>query len=149
MDSALPLTRRTLLAAGGAGAATLLAGGLLARGPAPRATAASLLHPEAAPVRSIFTPHVGSAFTLRGEDGRSARTRLVEVSDLVRGRPGDEDSFALLFHAAAGESLGQAVVRLEHPVASLGIPLLVSPSGTGRRGQDYSVIVNRRYPTQL
>lgn len=149
MDSALPLTRRSLLAAGGVGALTLAAGGLLTRGEPMRIASGGLLRPEVGPVRSAFTPHVGSAFTLRAEDGRRVRTQLVEVSDLLRGQPDDEDAFALLLHASAGERMPQTVAWLEHPRVKTSVPLLVSPAGTGRRGQDYSITVNRRHPPNV
>jgi hypothetical protein len=143
MDRGLPVTRRTLLAAGGAGVVTLVGGGLV-RGPG----GLPAVGPATVPVRSMFTPHVGSTFTLRGEDGRRVRTRLVSVDDLQRAARGDEDAFGLLLHAPEGERLDQTVARLEHPSIRT-IPLLVSPAGTGARGQDYAIVVNRHSSPKL
>lgn len=150
MDRALPLTRRTLLAAGGVGALTLAGGGLLTRGEAPRVAAGGLIRTGVGPVRSAYTPHVGSTFTLRAEDGRRVRTRLVEIADLSHARRGDDNAFELILQAAAGEPLPEGVSRLEHPRVNTGMPLLVSPTGLPTpRGQDYSIIVNRSGPPQL
>lgn len=143
MDRGLPLTRRTLLAAGGAGAATLAAGGLLRAGSGGTASAAA--QPL---VRSAFAPHVGSVFELADPGGATVRARLDAVEDLTSGRAGSEDQFHLLFHGPRAPLLPQSVAEVRH--GRLGTShLLVSPSGTGRRGQDYSVIVNRPFTGRL
>lgn len=143
MDRGLPLTRRGLLAAGGAGAVTLAAGGLLGALPGSPATLRSVQ-----PVRSLFTPHVGTDVLLRAEGGRRVRTRLVAVEDLRHSARRDENAFGLLLHGDGPDTLEQTLVRMEHPSFRT-VPLLVSPSGTGSRGQDYFVVVNRISPQRL
>jgi hypothetical protein len=124
-----------------------LAGGGLLRGTNAAAPAVSVANVPI-PVRSMFTPHVGSSFTLRAESGRAVSARLVAVQDLRQGRAGDEDAFGLLLHAARGDRLEQSVARIEHPMVQT-LPLLVSPAGTGAAGQDYSIVVNRASSLQL
>jgi hypothetical protein len=143
MDRGLPLTRRSLLAAGGAGAALLTTGGLLrATGPQGERLAESAL------VRSTFTPHVGSTFTLTGDDGRRIRARLDAVSDLRHGPAGSEGAFELLLHGSGSLRLDQTIATLHRPqLRTTG--LLVSPAGTGRAGQDYSIVVNRPHSPRL
>jgi hypothetical protein len=95
--------------------------------------------------RSTFAPLVGSRFELRGTRGASVRARLVEVRDL-RGAPAGskagEGAFALLFHGPRSPRLEQGMYELRHPGVAADRLLLV-PSGTGRRGQDYEVVINQ------
>lgn len=138
------MTRRTLLAAGGAGAVTLVGGGLIRTSGATVRASAPVM-----PVRSMFKPHVGSSFTLVAEDGRRVATRLVSIGDLRHGAREDENAFELLLHGSGDDRLEQAIARLEHRVARPTIPLLVSPAGTGARGQDYAIVVNSHPSTRV
>jgi hypothetical protein len=92
--------------------------------------------------RSTFAPLVGRRFELRGTRGESVRAKLVEVRDL-RGAPAaDERAFALLFHGPRSPRLEQGLYELRHPSVARA-RLLVVPAGTGRRGQDYEVVINQ------
>jgi hypothetical protein len=141
------ITRRGLVAAAGAAVVgvalaetTHLAG--LARGLGEFGVPAYLR-------RSSFAGMVGDRFELLANDGRSV-ARLVAVDDLPAvahggAQAGSEDAFALVFHASGAARLEQDVMTLTHP--RLGrFALLVSPSGTGRHGQDYAAIINRARP---
>jgi hypothetical protein len=141
------ITRRGLVAAAGAAVVgvalaetTHLAG--LARGLGDLGVPAYLR-------RSSFAPLVGDRFELLATDGRAV-ARLVGVDDLPAGgrigaQAGSDDAFALVFHASGATRLEQDVMTLTHP--RLGrFALLVSPSGTGRHGQDYAATINRARP---
>ncbi len=145
MDRALPLTRRALLAAGGAGAVAIAAGGLVR---SPSGMAARPLLPGTTGTRSMFVPLVGSEFVVRPENGRSVRTRLVQIANLTHAPRDDEDAFELLLHGSGSSRMEQTMARLEHPRLRT-LPLLVTPAGTGARGQDYAVVINRHHPPQL
>lgn len=137
------LTRRRLLVLGGTAVATaaVYAGGL------DRLVSAA---PAGSPLlRSRFIPHVGERFRLAARGGRSVYARLDEIHDLSRTRglsaPSSEDGFVLLFHGPRAPRLDQGVLRVRH--RQLGtFDLLVSPAGTGRRGQDYAAVINRVQP---
>jgi hypothetical protein len=150
VDVVLPtqagLTRRSLLQAG----ATAALGALLL--PSLQRVSAVFPAVTAAPgarhlSRSSYAGLVGERFAV-GRDGHGpVRIRLVEIRDLrsnFRGtRPanGRDDAFGLRFHGPRAPRIEQAVHRLHHP--SLGsFELLLAPSGTGRRGQDYEAIIN-------
>jgi hypothetical protein len=95
--------------------------------------------------RSTWEPLVGKRFAVRGEDGVAIQAQLVEVRDL-RGPAGSqadrEGAFALLFHGPRSPRLEQGMYELRRPGVA-GDRLLLTPSGTGRRGQDYEVVVNQ------
>jgi hypothetical protein len=121
------ISRRRLLQLGAAGAVAVAAP--LAAG---RARAGAGI--PVALRRSTYLPLVGERFTVAAGAG-SAALRLVEV----RGR---DDAFALLFHGSGRPRLEQAVRRIAHPAIGTA-ELLMVPAGTGRRGQDYEIVVNR------
>jgi uncharacterized protein DUF6916 len=143
------ITRRGLLAAGGAAVVGLalaelshvsgVAGVLGSRD----AGAPAYLR------RSSFVPLVGDRFVLQSADRRAA-VRLTGVNDLgviaaAGAQAGLDDAFALAFHGSPGTRLDQNVMTLSH--SGLGsFKLLVSPSGTGHHGQDYSAVINRATP---
>lgn len=152
---AAPHTRRRLLAVGGAAALALaiepavrLVERVSAPGPSPRARGSSFLR------TSTFAPLLGERFTLRGDTGGRVPARLVEIRNLRRGaqrgtvRGHAEEAFALRFHAPrSAPRIGQGVHRLHHPALGT-FSLLVTPSGTGRRGQDYEAVINRLHPSR-
>lgn len=138
-------TRRCLLAAGGAAALAATVGDL--RG------VVSVLSEVPVPAhlrRSSYLPLVGERFELIAAGRREVLARLVAVIDLGIGKrarrlAGAEDAFALLFHSSSRPRLEQAVMSLQHPALGR-FQLLVTPAGTGRRGQDYSAAINRAQP---
>ena len=96
--------------------------------------------------RSTFAAHVGEVFTLTTTAGASVRARLADVDDYGRGRVlarvGSDLSFVLVFHAArAAPRLEQDVMAVRHPDLET-FHLLVSPAGTGRKGQDYTAVID-------
>jgi hypothetical protein len=142
------LTRRRLLAAGGAAALAATLGEL--RGVAPVLSEVTI---PAYLRRSSYLALVGERFELIAAGGRGVLARLVAVVDLgvgARVRPlgGAEEAFALLFHSSSRPRLEQDVVSLRHPALGR-FQLLVSPASTGRRGQDYSAVINRARPRAL
>lgn len=95
--------------------------------------------------RSTYGPLLGQRFTLSGSGGPSIGTRLVEIRNLnlSAGPPrAGEEAFALRFHGPRAPRLDQGMYVLRHPRFT-STALLVTPSGTGRRGQDYEVVVNQ------
>jgi hypothetical protein len=149
MDRAVPigqrLTRRGLLASGGftLAAVAIGAGGSLGSAPTRKLPRVPLR-------RSAFARHVGEAFTLRASS-RETRARLALVDDFGGGRlpdkVGSESAFVLIFHAPRhAPRLEQDVMTIRHPRLGT-VDLLVSPAGTGRRGQDYTAVVDTaRHP---
>jgi hypothetical protein len=150
------ITRRGLLAAGGAAVV-----GLALTDAARLTSLAGGLRDVRVPAylrASSFVPLVGDRFELTAANGWAA-VRLVAVNGLGGARapvglagspapsapPVADDAFALTFHASGGARLEQDVMTLRH--TQLGaFQLLVSPSGTGRHGQDYAAIINRARP---
>jgi hypothetical protein len=135
------LTRRRLLELAGLAAITQLP--LLADTPAARITGAT----SGGDVfrRSTYAPLVGRRFAFRGDAGESGHARLVEVRDLggPAGRHAHrEDAFSLLFHGPRAPRLPQGMYELRRPGLARDRLLLV-PVGTGRRGQDYQVVINQ------
>jgi hypothetical protein len=120
------LTRRSLLAGGGAAA---LAFALPAAATAVRSTRSHLR-------RSTYSGLVGQRFAVQGT---SAAIALTAVSDLTAHQRGSEDAFALRFHAPAGVRLAD-VPTLRH--ARLGsFALFLTPGA----GQSYTAVVNRTH----
>jgi hypothetical protein len=157
------LTRRALLAAGGAALATValadagriaaVAARLASPGPSPSAAAGAGLATGGVPAhlrRSTFAGLVGDRFDLTAA-GRRVTSRLIAVDDLRRrggaGAPAPapaprEDAFALVFRSDSGTRLTDDTMTVSH--AELGaFPLFISRSGAGRRGQEYAAVVNR------
>jgi hypothetical protein len=131
------LTRRAVLAAGAGAGVSLAGASWLRAGPTARRPL----------TRATFAPLRGAHFSLRDSDGVAVRARLDEVFDLAGGSSAS-DSFGLLLHGPRTPRLAQSIVRLHHPDAGA-FRLLASPAGTGRRGQDYAIIVNRAAPARL
>lgn len=95
--------------------------------------------------RSTYQPLLGRPFSIRGHGGASVQAKLVEIRDLggpTRQRAGNEGGFALRFHGPRSPRLAQGVYELRRPGLARERLLLV-PSGTGRRGQDYEVVINQ------
>jgi hypothetical protein len=131
-----------MLAGAASATAMLWPSELAAPGTAAAASANPLL-------RSRFVPHIGETFRLAVPGAGAVDVRLDEVLDLGwkrnRAVAGSEDGFTLLFRGPSQPRLGQDVMRVSHP--RLGrLDLLVSPAGTGRRGQDYAAVINRLAP---
>ena len=92
-------------------------------------------------VRSAFTPHVGSRFTLT-VPGASTTTRLSAVDDLGTVlRRNDPHRFSLLFRADERLPGGQGIFRV-HRSGAGDIDLFVVPVDRGVRGHHYQAIVN-------
>lgn len=138
------LTRRRLLELSGAavlGAMIAQAWPLSQTASAPAGTGAAAPHL----LRSGYAGLVGQRFAIAAGGASPLSVRLVEIRDLGRAAPGHEDAFALRFHGPRAPRLEQAVHELRH--SQLGrFHLLLAPSGTGRRGQDYEAIINRLRP---
>jgi hypothetical protein len=149
------LTRRALIAAGGAAlAAAALADASRIAGlatqiasPGPRAASAPAAGGGPAQLRrSTFTGLIGDRFDLATANGR-VTGRLIAVesarSSRVRGSQATpEETFGLVFHAERGPRLPDGIMTVSH--AGLGaFSLFVSRSSAGRRGQEYAAIINR------
>jgi len=139
MDRAVPvgahLTRRRLLQSGGVALVAVAVGELPALASPARGAAALR--------RSTFAPLVGDEFMLD-----DVRVQLAAVDRYGRGRARtarDSDAaFVLIFHAPKrAPRLEQAVMTIRHPRIGA-VELLVSPAGTGRRGLDYTAVVDTR-----
>jgi hypothetical protein len=146
MDCAVPvgagLTRRRLLAAGAGGFAALAVGTVPAARARPTGDRLSTVLR-----RASFSGRVGQTFTLAGAGG-TVRARLAKVDDFgagrIRGLTGSDAAFVLIFHASSSATrLDQDVMAVRHPALGT-FNLLVTPSGTGRRGQDYSAVIDTR-----
>lgn len=82
----------------------------------------------------MFTPHIGSAFTVRVGDHADVLT-LVEVGDLPGGMSQDaREPFTLFFKGASTNILfDQQILALEHPV--LGVTeIMLTPCGRDSGG---------------
>lgn len=141
------VTRRQILATGGAATLATLATHAQSMVPGLSSASAILGGTPRHLRRSSFTPLVGDRFTIADGVRRPVGVRLVEVRDLSKRRAlvGHDEAFALLFHGPGGPRLEQGVHRLRHPALGR-FDLLVTPSGTGRRGQDYETVINRARP---
>jgi hypothetical protein len=152
------LTRRGLLAAGGAALATVAladaariaaVAAQLAGARAGTGTGAALDTGVPAHLRrSTFTGLVGDRFELAAA-GRRVTGRLIAVDELGRGADPSagprEDAFAVVFHSDGRARLRDDTMTVSH--AALGaFPLFISRSGAGRDGQDYVAIINRVSP---
>lgn len=140
------LTRRRLIQASGATAATLYLGALTAGAPA--AFGATAAGAPAYLRRSSYARLTNSAFTAAATGGAKATLRLVEVADLARARSeksfaGRDDAFALTFTGAPGAPLTSAIHELRH--ASLGtFSVFIAPVGRPTRTeQRYEVVIDR------
>ena len=80
----LDASRRAVLAAGGLGAAALVAA------PTPASATASV------PRRSAFVAARGSAVQLRGPSGRRVRAVVADIGDLTGAKAGDPDRYSVL-----------------------------------------------------
>jgi hypothetical protein len=146
-DSQASLTRRRLLQLGAGGVVALTAGGV-------PAVAASALSGPRHLRREVYEGLVGQRFGVLTPGAGGRKLRLLEVGDYggrapaLRHLAGRPDAFTLLFHGPESPRLASEVHRLSHP--RLGrFELLLTPSGTVRGGQDYSVVVNRIRDTRV
>ncbi|WP_348789224.1 hypothetical protein [Leifsonia sp. NPDC080035] len=96
---------------------------------------------DAAPVRSLFSPHVGRTF--RAVDGdRDLTLTLDAVQDLAPdGAPGDENRFVLLF-SARGSTAADGIYRLTRSGVP-GVALFLNPIGPRGTTRTMQAIVNR------
>lgn len=129
------LTRRRLLAFGGAALATAAVPGTArAATGGPRPSWAD---------RDALAARVGDTFVMRSDDGSSVAVRLKSVRDLpgttVRGRSlkGRADAFVLTFKPVSATPAGQSTRTFEHP--RLGSTQLFAVAGDST----YTVVVNR------
>jgi Domain of unknown function (DUF6916) len=128
------LTRRGLLASGGAAGAAAFA----ALNPNVASAITAIGDDPAYLRRSGYARLVGQDFAA-GSWGRTVTLTLAEVAD-VPGRSGRDDAFALLFAGAPGIEGG--IQPLSHP--SLGsFRLMISPVDPTGRSQDYEAVVDR------
>jgi hypothetical protein len=128
------LTRRGLLASGGAAGAAAFA----ALNPGVASAITAIGDDPAYLRRSGYARLVGQDFAA-GSWGRTVTLTLAEVTD-VAGRNGRDDAFALLFAGPPGIEGG--IQPLSHP--SLGsFRLMISPVDPIARSQDYEAIVDR------
>jgi hypothetical protein len=127
------LTRRGLLASGGAAGAAAFA----ALNPSVASAITAIGEDPAYLRRSGYARLVGQDFAAGGW-GRTVTLTLAEVGDV--GKAGRDDAFSLLFVGQAGIESGTQTLR--HP--SLGsFRLMVSPVDPSGRSQDYEAIVDR------
>lgn len=94
---------------------------------------------------SRFAPHVGSRFTASEGTGlwlEEATAQQASPAD----RPGLRgEAFSLLFRSRGGAAMGDGIHTVSHP--ALGpVPLFLVAVGTGRSGQGYQAVVDRRSP---
>ena len=139
MTEATTLTRRRLLAFGGAAAATAMLPGGVARAAGRPTAKASTNWLE----RGAFSSRVGQPFSMAREGGGTIALTLSKVSDL-QGRTskgkslaGRNDSFMLTFKGAGSATAPQGIRSLSHK--QLGSKSLFVVPGAGA----YSVLVNR------
>ena len=140
------LTRRTVLAAGGAGLVAVAVPervGQLLSSSAWASTAPADLTLER------FAPDEGSRFDVRVSPGHKVPVTLIEAADRPGRRPDRRgpsgSAFTLLFGGSAPKAFGDGIYTLVHP--SLGsISLFLVPVGRAVAGQRYEAVVNRRAP---
>ncbi|MGH2876209.1 MAG: DUF6916 family protein [Solirubrobacteraceae bacterium] len=136
------MTRRTLLASGGA---AMVALSLPAEAAAAAHRAHRRRHHRRHPShlrRSSYRPLVGDRFRVVGS---RVHLRLEAVQNLSAGPRGSEDAFALVFRAPRrAPALRGQVPELHHP--RLGsFRLLLSPGMESRHGRPYAAIINRTH----
>ena len=134
-----PISRRTLLQAGG----TLV--GALALGGGAAALSGAGSSPLAGLRRSDYLPWVGATFRLKAGGGPAIRTRLSAVEAVGGGHArASENVFAVVFRQPLSRPLrDQAVVEVHHP-AGFTRSLLVTP--ISRDGLDLAAVINRSSP---
>ena len=83
-----------------------------------------------------FTPAVGEAFIVDGEEGATVELLLVEATHKDAGPHAPRPAFSLLFHGPADPLLPQATYRFQH--ASLGeMEIFIVPLGRDEHGAVY------------
>jgi hypothetical protein len=122
------LNRRSLLAAGGLGAALTPFLG----------EAAHATKPRVAYSRARFLPHLRKKFRVRGPGGRWT-ARLVEIRDLSAVQAGDDQAFGLMFRALR-RGPAQATVTVQR---SRFAPVTLFLVPTDGRHRYYYAVVNR------
>jgi len=136
------LTRRSVVQAGAAGAATLWLGTLNRLG----GTAQASAMPTSGLRRSTYLNLPTSNFTA-SVNGRSHQIELVSVDDLpvaasVPSLQGSDDAFSLRFRGDARDAFDDGIWEFNHP--NLGrTTLFVEPIEKRTDSQDYEVIVDR------
>ena len=137
MTEHLQLTRRRLLAAGGAAVAT--------------AAVPSTARAARKPVpswqdREALTACVGETFVMRGADGSSVATQLKAVRDVLgttaRGRSlkGRADAYLLVFKPVSGTPAGEGIRTFSHQRLGSTQLFAIATDTT------YEVLVNRSFP---
>jgi len=91
--------------------------------------------------RSTFTPLLGATLRMTGE-GDDFDVVLSQVNDLSPSAQGEEDRFALIFRAPAGQSLAQGIRTLHHERIG-GAGMFVAPVGRPVGGVMYEAVFNR------
>ena len=92
--------------------------------------------------RARFETAVGTAFTVRLDDGSSAVLTLAEVEDLPA--PAGWECFALLFEGS-GPALPQWTYPVEHGTMGT-FPLFLGPVAGGAASVTYEAVFNRPAP---
>jgi hypothetical protein len=128
------LTRRGLLATGGAAGAAAFA----ALNPGVASAVTAIGQDPAYLRRSGYARLVGQDFTAGGW-GSTARLTLVEVAD-IGGMSGRDDAFAL--HFVGPKGLASGTHALSHPALG-SFKLMVGPVDPAGRSQGYEAIVDR------
>jgi hypothetical protein len=128
------LTRRGLLASGGAAGAAAFA----ALNPTVASAITAIGDDPSYLRRSGYARLVGQDFAA-GSWGRSVTLTLAEVADLT-GRKGRDDAFSLVFTGPPG--LQSGIQQLSHPTLG-SFRLMIAPVDPVSRSQDYQAIVDR------
>jgi len=98
-----------------------------------------------------FAPHVGTDFAVTGGRLGTVSVTLDEATvhqPSPADRPGLRgEAFSLIFRGNAAAGLPGGIHTVVHPVLGA-FPLFVAPFGTGRNGQEYQAVVDRRVPAR-
>lgn len=131
-SAAVTLTRRALLASGGAVGVGLAL---------PRVAHAYAQRTSSHMRRSSYLPLIGDQF---GVGGTHAKLRLAHVEDLNQHQAGSEHAFALNFAAPRGAPpLATSIPTALHHPALGRFKLLLAPGAPGGTGLRYWAVINR------
>ncbi len=131
-ETAVELTRRALLGAGGGAVLTLFGGGTASALAATRRASGSRVWR-----RSSYHPLVGHAFSVRGSH---ARLRLASVENLPARPAGSENAFALTFKTSSPVTLPHGLPTLHHPALGRFQLFLVPAAASGASAGFFAVI---------
>ncbi|GGA55861.1 DUF6916 family protein [Sphingomonas psychrolutea] len=92
-------------------------------------------------VREDFAVHLGSVFTLLGEEGTTMPLTLVEAEPARGGGFAGRAPFALLFRSDVQHVVPQGLYRLEHPVMGL-LEIGFGPVAQTEAGIEYEAVFN-------